>query len=207
MRAKHCQWLHAERGLNFWSEPPPLFRLEPCGLRWLTPGLRKCKCVFNLINRNKAAHIRPSSNCNSTQSKMFFPSDSCELTLDPNTVNKKIKLSDNNRKVSHVDEEQSYPDHPDRFDWCQLMCRDGLTGRCYWEVEWKGRLHIAVTYRGINRRGSGYDCLFGWNDQSWCLTCSKGCYSVCHNNRRTSISISSSSSSSSLISPSGSPPL
>uniref|UniRef100_A0A671XKU6 NACHT domain-containing protein n=1 Tax=Sparus aurata TaxID=8175 RepID=A0A671XKU6_SPAAU len=165
-------------------------RLEPCGLRWLTPGLRKCKCVFNLINRNKAAHIRPSSNCNSTQSKMFFPSDSCELTLDPNTVNKKIKLSDNNRKVSHVDEEQSYPDHPDRFDWCQLMCRDGLTGRCYWEVEWKGRLHIAVTYRGINRRGSGYDCLFGWNDQSWCLTCSKGCYSVCHNNRRTSISIS-----------------
>ncbi|KAM3603232.1 uncharacterized protein V6R79_018924 [Siganus canaliculatus] len=41
---------------------------------------------------------------------------SCELTLDPNTANTKLKLSDNNRKVTSVKEEQPYPDHPDRFD-------------------------------------------------------------------------------------------
>ncbi|XP_037621195.1 NLR family CARD domain-containing protein 3-like isoform X2 [Sebastes umbrosus] len=86
-------------------------RVEPAGVRWLTPGLRKY---------------------------------SCELTLDTNTVNRKLKLSDNNRKVTYVEEVQSYPDHPDRFDpWPQLLCRTGLTGRCYWEVECRGRVSIS----------------------------------------------------------------
>ncbi|XP_074533254.1 uncharacterized protein LOC141796178 [Halichoeres trimaculatus] len=60
----------------------------------------------------------------------------CELTLDSNTAYRKLRLSENNREVTRVEEDQSYPDHPDRFDvWAQLLCRDGLTGRCYWEVE------------------------------------------------------------------------
>ncbi|XP_069543578.1 cytolytic toxin-beta-like [Brachyistius frenatus] len=96
-----------------------------------------------------------------------------------------------------VEEDQSYPDHPDRFDWCpQLLCRTGLTGRCYWEVEWRGEVDIAVSYRGIRRRGNSNDCWFGWNDQSWSLFCyDDGHYYVCHNNRETSSSSSSSSSS------------
>jgi len=97
-----------------------------------------------------------------------------------------------------VEEDQSYPDHPDRFDlWPQLLCRTGLTGRCYWEVEWRGRVYISVSYRGIRRRGGSDDCLFGRNDQSWSLICSDGGYTVWHNKRGTSISSSSSSSSSS----------
>ncbi|XP_075328776.1 NLR family CARD domain-containing protein 3-like [Odontesthes bonariensis] len=123
---------------------------------------------------------------------------SCQLTIDTNTVNRELKLSDNNRKVTRMEEEvQSYPDHPDRFDgWPQLLCRNVLTGRCYWEVEWRGGVYISVSYRGISRRGDR-DCLFGWNDQSWSLICSDGGkYSVRHNNRQTSISSSSSSSSS-----------
>ncbi|XP_068583083.1 NLR family CARD domain-containing protein 3-like [Cebidichthys violaceus] len=120
---------------------------------------------------------------------------SCELTLDTNTVNRKLKLSDNNRKVTGVEEDQSYPDHPDRFDyWPQLLCRTGLTGRCYWEVEWRGEVSISVSYRGI-RRGDSRDCLFGRNDQSWSLFCSDSGHYVCHNNTRTYISSSSSSSS------------
>ncbi|XP_044043406.1 protein NLRC3-like isoform X2 [Siniperca chuatsi] len=142
-------------------------RVEPGGVRWLRPGLRKY---------------------------------SCELTLDTNTVNRKIKLShDNNRKATYVKEDQPYPDHPDRFDfWPQLLCRNGLTGRCYWEVEYRGRVYISVSYRGISRRGDRHeDCVFGGNDQSWSLSCSDDDgYSVCHNKRRTSISSSSSSSSS-----------
>ena len=92
-------------------------------------------------------------------------------------------------------EKQPYPDHPERFDyWCQLMCREALTGRCYWEVEWRGGVNISVTYRGIRRRGRRADSLFGWNDQSWSLICSDGGYSVWHNKRETHISSSSSSS-------------
>ncbi|XP_044043598.1 NACHT, LRR and PYD domains-containing protein 12-like [Siniperca chuatsi] len=142
-------------------------RVEPGGVRWLRPGLRKY---------------------------------SCELTLDTNTVNRNIKLSDNNRKATYVKEVQPYPDHPDRFDcWPQLLCRNGLTGRCYWEVEWRGDVDVSVSYRGISRRGGSKDCVFGWNDQSWSLICSDvGGYSVYHNKRGTSISSSSSSSSSSV---------
>ncbi|XP_078016920.1 uncharacterized protein LOC144458378 [Epinephelus lanceolatus] len=143
-------------------------RVEPAGVRWLTPGLRKY---------------------------------SCELTIDTNTVNREIKLSDNNRKVTCVKKDQSYPDHPDRFDhWPQLLCRTGLTGRCYWEVEWRGWVDISVSYRGIRRRGGREDCLFGWNDQSWSLICFDGGYYVRHNNRETYTSSSSSSSSSSSVS-------
>ncbi|KAM9345034.1 NLR family CARD domain-containing protein 3-like [Symphorus nematophorus] len=121
---------------------------------------------------------------------------SCELTIDTNTVQRRLKLSDDNRKVTCVDEVQSYPDHPDRFDFFpQVLCTNGLTGCCYWEVEWRGEASVAVSYRGIRRGGIGADCLFGRNDQSWCLSCIDGGYAVWHNDRRTSITDSSSSSS------------
>uniref|UniRef100_A0A3B4GPS1 NACHT, LRR and PYD domains-containing protein 12-like n=1 Tax=Pundamilia nyererei TaxID=303518 RepID=A0A3B4GPS1_9CICH len=119
---------------------------------------------------------------------------SCQLTIDTNTVNTKLQLSDNNRKVTHVEEVQSYPDHPDRFDvYHQLLCTNGLTGRCYWEVEWRGCVHISVSYRRIRRKGNSKDCVFGWNPQSWTLSCSDdGPQSLRHNNRTTFISSSSS---------------
>ncbi|XP_029374374.1 NLR family CARD domain-containing protein 3-like [Echeneis naucrates] len=116
----------------------------------------------------------------------------CELELDTNTIHRNLKLSDNNRKVTRVAEYQSYPAHPDRFNNCpQLLCRNGLTGRCYWEVEWRGVVYISVSYRGIRRKGHSDDCLFEYNDHSWTLMCSNGGYSVCHNNRKTSLSSSS----------------
>ncbi|XP_051803501.1 NLR family CARD domain-containing protein 3-like [Acanthochromis polyacanthus] len=117
---------------------------------------------------------------------------SCQLTVDTNTVNRNLKLSDNNRKMTFVERDQSYPDHPDRFDfWAQLLCGTGLTGRCYWEVEWRGGVNISVSYRGIGRKGRNKDCLFGRNDQSWSLICSDRGYSVLHNKRETSIRSSS----------------
>uniref|UniRef100_A0AAQ4QEG7 B30.2/SPRY domain-containing protein n=1 Tax=Gasterosteus aculeatus aculeatus TaxID=481459 RepID=A0AAQ4QEG7_GASAC len=140
-------------------------RVEPDGVRWFRPAVRKY---------------------------------SCELTIDTNTVHKQLTLSDNNRKVTRVMENQSHPDHPDRFDyWDQLLCRTGLTGRCYWEVEWRGRVDVSVSYRGIRRKGDSLDCVFGHNDQSWSLRCSDEGYFVRHNNTVTDITSSSSSSSSS----------
>ncbi|XP_005732853.1 NACHT, LRR and PYD domains-containing protein 4C-like [Pundamilia nyererei] len=121
---------------------------------------------------------------------------SCELTVDTNTVNRNLRLSDSNRKVTRVKQDHPYPDHPDRFDcWPQLLCRNGLTGRCYWELEWEGEVYIAVSYRRIQRKKKSDECWFGGNDQSWSLSCSDGGYSVWHNNRETFISSHSSSSS------------
>ncbi|XP_074541980.1 protein NLRC3-like [Halichoeres trimaculatus] len=110
----------------------------------------------------------------------------CELTLDSKTANRHLKLSENSRKVTCVNHDQFYPDHPDRFEYCpQLLCKNGLTDRCYWEVESKGRVSISVSYRGIGRKEDGPDCVFGCNDQSWSLSCSDECYSVWYNNRKS----------------------
>ncbi|XP_032426070.1 NLR family CARD domain-containing protein 3-like [Xiphophorus hellerii] len=118
---------------------------------------------------------------------------SCQLTIDTNTVSRELKLSEDNRKVTR-EEIQSYPDHPDRFDLPQLLCRTGLTGRCYWEVKWRGEVYISVSYRRIRRKGNSRDCLLGYNDHSWSLRCSdRYGYSVWHNNRETRLSSSSDS--------------
>ncbi|KAM6893972.1 LOW QUALITY PROTEIN: protein NLRC3-like [Xenentodon cancila] len=119
---------------------------------------------------------------------------SCQLSIDTNTVNNYIKLSDNNRKMMFVEEDQSYPDHPDRFDsWIQLLCEEVLTGRCYWEVQRSGDVCISVSYGRIRRKGNSDDCVFGGNNHSWSLFCSDGGrYSIWHNKRRTSSSSSSS---------------
>ncbi|XP_029903636.1 NLR family CARD domain-containing protein 3-like [Myripristis murdjan] len=117
---------------------------------------------------------------------------SCELKLDTNTTNRNIVLSEDNRKATAVREKQPYPDHPERFDhWKQILCRDGLTGRCYWEVEWEGKVSMAVAYRGINRRGNSDDCGLGRNDKSWSLACHDGGFSAIHSNRPTVIHVPS----------------
>ncbi|XP_029985020.1 NACHT, LRR and PYD domains-containing protein 3-like isoform X4 [Sphaeramia orbicularis] len=111
----------------------------------------------------------------------------CELTLDPNTAHRNLILSDDKRNAECVAKKQPYPAHPDRFEYrLQLLCSTGLTGQCYWEVEWVGRVFVAVTYRGIGRKQNSADCGFGYNNQSWRLKCSDVYgYSVCHNNMET----------------------
>ena len=85
-----------------------------------------------------------------------------------------------------VEEDQSYPDHPERFDsQRQVLCREGLTGRCYWEVERRGGVGIGVTYRGITRRGEGGDSRLGWNNKSWRLYCDDGHYTAWYNGSTT----------------------
>ena len=112
--------------------------------------------------------------------------DACELTLDPNTAHRELSLSEDNRKVTRVREQQSYPDHPERFDyWDQVLSRESLTGRCYWEVEWEGRVEIGVAYRGITRRGGGDDSRLGGNKMSWSLYCYVGLYIARYNGSET----------------------
>ncbi|XP_043112421.1 NACHT, LRR and PYD domains-containing protein 12-like isoform X2 [Puntigrus tetrazona] len=103
----------------------------------------------------------------------------CDLTLDPNTANTKLILSEENRKATLVENPQPYPDHPERFEhYEQVLCRESLTGRCYWEAEWSGWVDIAVTYKGISRKGRSDDCDYGLNDKSWTVSCVKGRYTL-----------------------------
>ncbi|XP_014876379.1 tripartite motif-containing protein 16-like [Poecilia latipinna] len=112
---------------------------------------------------------------------------SYEITLDPNTANNYLLLSEGNRKATVMDQPQSYSSHPDRFtDYCQVLSRESLTGRCYWEVECRGRVYVSVAYKNIIREED--DSIFGSNDKSWALDFQQNKYIFWHNNISTSIS-------------------
>ncbi|XP_073705400.1 tripartite motif-containing protein 16-like [Garra rufa] len=118
-----------------------------------------------------------------------------QLTLDPNTAFKYLRLSENNRVITDTKSVQPYPDHPDRFDgYSQVLCRESVCGRCYWELEWSGDVSISVSYKSISRKGLGDECLFGSNDQSWSLFCSSSSYSFTHNKIEIDLPVKSVSS-------------
>ncbi|XP_048859994.1 NACHT, LRR and PYD domains-containing protein 12-like [Brienomyrus brachyistius] len=141
------------------------------GVKLLSAGLGDSHCKLEQLN------VDHSGECRTRPGVQKY---SCQLTLDPNTASRHLYLSGGNRKVTHVGgAEQPYPDHPERFDhWPQVLCKESLTGRCYWEAEWDGDgARIGVTYKGIRRKGE-WDCLLGDNDKSWCLFCYPGSYSI-----------------------------
>ncbi|XP_073698437.1 protein NLRC3-like [Garra rufa] len=112
----------------------------------------------------------------------------CDLTLDPNTAHTQLVLSEDNKKTTCVKDHQMYSDHSDRFkNQEQVLCGESLTGRCYWEVKWEGSGHVAVAYKGIDRK-TGIDCWFGLNDKSWSMYCSDTTYTVWYNNKNTDVS-------------------
>ncbi|XP_074506368.1 tripartite motif-containing protein 16-like [Sebastes fasciatus] len=113
-----------------------------------------------------------------------------EITLDPNTANTLLLLSEGNRKATFMMQHQSYPSHPDRFTRCyQVLSRESLTGRCYWEVERRGReVYVAVAYKSIRRAGVPNECLFGLNDKSWALDCDQNSYRFLYNYVKTPVS-------------------
>uniref|UniRef100_W5LDJ4 B30.2/SPRY domain-containing protein n=1 Tax=Astyanax mexicanus TaxID=7994 RepID=W5LDJ4_ASTMX len=141
-----------------------------------------CKLETLRVEHGGKTRIKPGLN------KWF-----CDFTLDLNTAQRRLSLSEENRRVEWRVELQSYPDHPERFDvYPQVLSRErvtGGTGRCYWEAEWRGGgAVVALSYKTISRKGGGLDCWFGGNINSWSLSCSDNSYSVLHNNNRTDLS-------------------
>ncbi|XP_029931808.1 NACHT, LRR and PYD domains-containing protein 5-like isoform X2 [Myripristis murdjan] len=136
------------------------------GVKMLTelksnPG---CSLELNLEHRG-SLRLKPG-----------FKKYACELTWDPNTAHRNLSLSEDGRKVTWVEKEQPYEDHPDRFDgWCQVLCREALSGRSYLEVEVEEPFTIGLTYRGISRKGEAEDRRLGFNDKSWSVDVSSLC--------------------------------
>ncbi|XP_073692605.1 E3 ubiquitin/ISG15 ligase TRIM25-like [Garra rufa] len=125
------------------------------------------------------------------QTRKDFLQYSRMLTLDLNSVNYLLCLSEGNTVITATATNQQYSDHPDRFDhWWQVMCRERVTGHCYWEVEWSSRderlgVDISVAYKSIRRKGQAAGIEAGRNDQSWRLYCTPLCFSFWHNNIET----------------------
>ncbi|XP_014873517.1 protein NLRC3-like isoform X10 [Poecilia latipinna] len=115
----------------------------------------------------------------------------CQLTFDRDTINQNFQLSNDDRKVTDMQEAPSDPDDLERRNIPQLLCRNAIKGRCYWEAEWRGKIEISVTYRGIRRRGLTNDSVCGKSDDSWSLSCSDDGYTVSHYKNRKLLSSSS----------------
>ncbi|XP_044036453.1 NLR family CARD domain-containing protein 3-like isoform X3 [Siniperca chuatsi] len=115
-----------------------------------------------------------------------------DLKLDENTASRRLVLSEGNRKVKtvkKVKEKVPRPEHKDRFKRTQVCCEEGLKGLCYWEVEWKGMVGIAVLYRTVGRkwdRNSGLGC----NEMSWSLLCSRTGYTAIHGKTSKDVEVS-----------------
>lgn len=109
-----------------------------------------------------------------------------EPTMDPNTVYRRVLLSDGNRKATMRAENLNPPDHPDRFQfWRQVLCKEPLGGSpYYWEVEWTGqKVTIAVSYKEIERKSNDDKSRLGHNELSWSLYWSGSGFYFWHNNQ------------------------
>ncbi|XP_063337287.1 probable E3 ubiquitin-protein ligase MID2 isoform X2 [Pelmatolapia mariae] len=130
--------------------------------------------------RPQKGRTRPQKGRTRTELLMKYS----KIEVDPDTVAACLYLSDTKKEISWRDKGQAHPDHPDRFTYFnQALCKEGLRGNYYWEVEWDGGIvEVAVSYRGIGRKGSGKDCCFGHNALSWKLICSPSGCTFWHNN-------------------------
>ncbi|XP_055008917.1 NLR family CARD domain-containing protein 3-like [Boleophthalmus pectinirostris] len=118
--------------------------------------------------------------------KPGFKKYSVGLTWDMDSVHPRLRFSDRKTAVMSVNDNEPYPEHPDRFDWFyQVLCAEELCGRSYFQVQWSGHVHVAVTYRGLQRKGKMNGAYLGRNEQSWCLFCSDEGFSVWHNDQET----------------------
>ncbi|KAM3609390.1 uncharacterized protein V6R79_014054 [Siganus canaliculatus] len=80
-----------------------------------------------------------------------------EVTLDPDTAQPYLILSDDGREVKHGDVEKNLSNNPERFDHCVyvLAKQSFSSGRFYYEVQVKGNIEwdLGVAKESINRKG------------------------------------------------------
>ncbi|XP_033981589.1 tripartite motif-containing protein 16-like [Trematomus bernacchii] len=197
----HNQFLHSYPSLSALSEPTHSSSINIRPLSYFEDVTEALSAV-----RDKLQDVLREewTNVSSTEVEVLllaaepttragFLQYSQEVTLDPNTAETRLVLSEGSRKATVMQQQQSYSSHPDRFTGCsQVLSRESLTGRCYWEVERRGGgvfgagVFVAVAYKNIIRAGN--ECVFGLNDKSWSLYCVHNSYSFLYNNISTPVS-------------------
>ncbi|XP_051735982.1 E3 ubiquitin-protein ligase TRIM39-like [Ctenopharyngodon idella] len=85
----------------------------------------------------------------------FVQKYAVDLSLDPDTANPYLILSDDGKQVGEGDIEQDVPENPKRFDDICVLSKQGFSsGRFYYEVQVKGQNEwaLGVIKESINRK-------------------------------------------------------
>lgn len=102
-------------------------------------------------------------------------SDATDLKLDGKTAGRRLLLSENKKEaktILNISNGVSQQENEGRFKRTQVLCEESLKCISYWEVEWTGKVGIAVAYKTVGRERDSTGGL-GCNDWSWSLLCSK----------------------------------
>ncbi|XP_059189164.1 uncharacterized protein LOC131971648 [Centropristis striata] len=172
-----------EEGCSFLQEAlkkASSLKLTHLDLSYNHPGPEGMRMLNDIAEERKMSLC--FEHCGEHRLKPGLKKYDANLKLDENTASKRLVLSEGNRTVKtvkKVEEKQPRPENDIRFKRSQVFCEEGLKGFCYWEVEWKGSVGIAVAYRAVGRtwdRRGGLGC----NEMSWSLLCSKSGYKAIH---------------------------
>ncbi|XP_039633757.1 E3 ubiquitin/ISG15 ligase TRIM25-like [Perca fluviatilis] len=193
----HTQFLHNYPSLSPLSQSTSSIHISPLScFEDMTEAVSEVRDILQDVLREKRTNVSLTE----TEVDVSLPQPepmtragflkySHEITLDQNTANTDLLLSEGNRKATVMSQQQSYSSHPDRFtDMFQVLSREGLTGRCYWEVERRGGVYVAVAYKNISRAGESDECGFGRNEKSWALDCDNNRYTFWSNKVQTPVS-------------------
>ncbi|XP_037546241.1 tripartite motif-containing protein 16-like [Nematolebias whitei] len=187
----HNQFVHNYQSVSALSESPHSSSINVAPLRYfedVTAAVSQLRDELQDTLRDTWTNIslRGTEGEPEPESRADFFTYSCEITLDPNTAHRRMLLSEGNRKVTLMEQDQFYPDRPERFtSYPQILSKKSLTGRCYWEVklgETGGE--VAVAYKDVD----GTESEFGCNDKSWSLDFDKNNNQFYHNGISTPIS-------------------
>ncbi|XP_037623513.1 E3 ubiquitin-protein ligase TRIM21-like [Sebastes umbrosus] len=102
-----------------------------------------------------------------------------DVTLDPDTANPNLILSDDGKQVHDGDVKKNLPDNPERFNTAaSLLAKQSFSsGRFYYEVQVKGKTtwDLGVARESINRKGiselspeDGYWTIVLRNENKYC---------------------------------------
>ncbi|XP_017541282.1 E3 ubiquitin-protein ligase TRIM21-like isoform X2 [Pygocentrus nattereri] len=96
-----------------------------------------------------------------------------DVTLDPDTANPFLILSDDGKRVTHGNKQQKLPKNPKRFDLCDcVLGKEGFSsGRFYYEVQVSGKMEwdFGLAKGSIRRKG---DITLSPEDGYWTVSLS-----------------------------------
>ncbi|XP_067386486.1 butyrophilin subfamily 1 member A1-like [Emydura macquarii macquarii] len=113
--------------------------------------------IILILFKLKGKHLATISKLHTELEWRRSLGDAANVTLDPDTANPLLILSEDGKRVRRADTRQDLPDNPERFDTadCVLGCEGFTLGRHYWVVEVGDGLDwaVGVARDSVRRKG------------------------------------------------------